>query len=300
MSTASPATRPSPLAIWLAAIRPATLWAGVTPVAVGTALAFVDGVAQWLPAVAALVGALLIQIGTNLFNDYADFVKGADTEERLGPARVTQKGWLTARQVATAAALTFGASVLVGSYLVLIGGWPIVWIGIASIACGVLYTGGPYPLGYIGLGDVFVLAFFGVVAVCGTYYVQALTVSTAAVLASLAVGALATAILVVNNLRDRFTDVKAGKRTLAVRFGGSFARVEYIVLVAAAYLVPVAVVVSGLGGPGWLVPLMSLPLAIKETRGVLTKEGVDLNPHLGGTARLGMVHGLLLSLGVLL
>ncbi len=286
--------------IWLAAIRPATLTAGVAPVLVGTALAFSDGVFHPWPALAALAGALLIQIGTNLFNDYADFEKGADTEERIGPARAVQKGWLTAHQVAAASAVAFAAAVAVGVYLVMVAGWPIVVLGLASVACGVLYTGGPRPLGYVGLGDVFVLAFFGVAAVCGTYYVQALTVSAAAVLCSLAVGALATAILVVNNLRDRFTDAKAGKRTLAVRFGARFARAEYVVLVAGAYAAVVAGWASGIGGAGWLLALLSAPLAVAEVRGVLASDGPALNAHLGGTARLGIVFGGLLALGAVL
>lgn len=291
---------PSTPAVWMAAIRPATLTAGAAPVIVGTALAIADGVFAWLPALAALAGALLIQIGTNLFNDYADFKKGADTEERLGPARATQRGWLSPRQVATGSAIAFLAAILVGTYLITVGGWPIVAIGLTSVACGVLYTGGPYPLAYVGLGDVFVLIFFGVVAVCGTYWVQALTLTSAVVAASVGVGLLATAILVVNNLRDRFTDAKAGKRTLVVRFGATFARGEYVGLVVGAYGLLIGLVSVGAVGPGWLLPLLSVPLAIGEIRAIHQKDGADLNPHLGGAARLGLLYSGLLAVGVVL
>ena len=286
--------------VWLTAIRPATLTAAVAPVVVGTALALADGVFVAGPALAAMAGALLIQIGTNLFNDYAPYTRGPPPPAGGAPARVTQKGWMTPTQVATAAAVTFAAAALVGLYLAAVAGWPIVLVGVAGIASGVLYTGGPRPLGYIGLGDVFVMAFFGVAAVCGTYYVQALTVSAAAVLASLAVGALATAILVVNNLRDRFTDARAGKRTLAVRFGARFARAEYLLLVVTAYAVAPLAWGFGIGGPGWMLTALSAPLAVGQIRGVLTADGAALNKHLGGTARLGLVYGALLAVGALL
>lgn len=300
MSTTSSAARPPAFQVWWAAIRPATLAAGATPVLVGTTLAAADGVAQPLAAAAALCGAILIQIGTNLFNDYADFVRGADTGDRLGPARVTQKGWLTTREVAWASVAAFGLAVAVGTYLVAIGGWPILVVGALSVACGVLYTGGPWPLGYIGLGDVFVLIFLGVVAVCGTYYVQASVVTPAALLASVGVGAMATAILVVNNLRDRHTDRVAGKRTLVVRFGATFARAEYVALVGLALAIPPLGWAIGVAEPGWMLALLCAPLAGSEVRGVLRTDGVGLNRHLGGTARVGLVYGVLLSVGVLL
>jgi 1,4-dihydroxy-2-naphthoate octaprenyltransferase len=290
-----------PTSTWrlaLAAIRPATLTAALCPVAVGTALAAADDAVMWLPALFALVGALLIQIGTNLFNDYADFKKGADTSERLGPSRVTQKGWMTPRQVALSAAAAFGAAMAVGVYLVVVGGWPIVAIGLLSVLCGVAYTGGPYPLAYVGLGDVFVLVFFGLVAVGGTYYVQALTLTSTVVLASIGVGTLATAILVVNNLRDRWTDEKVGKRTLAVRYGAGFARAEYVALIGVAYAIPIFVWIAGT--PGWMLCWLSVPMALREIRAVLQRDGADLNPHLGRTAKLGLLYSALLSVGVLL
>lgn len=300
MTPASGEPRPSTGSIWLQAIRPRTLSAAFAPVGVGAGVAFAEGVFQWAPVLAALIGATLIQVGTNLANDYFDFKKGADTEARLGPARVTQKGWVSPAQVAFGAALAFGLAVAVGGYLVAVAGTPVVWIGVASILSGVLYTGGPRPLGYLGLGDVFVFVFFGPVAVCGTYYVQSLTVSTLCMWASIPIGLLATAILVVNNLRDRETDALANKRTLAVRLGATGARLEYLFLVMGAYgalLIPVA----GMGlSPGWLLPWLSLPLAAKEARAIFTLDGAHLNPHLGGAARLELLFGLLLAVGVCL
>ena len=298
MSIPSSDARPSLFSIWFQAIRPKTLTAAIAPVSVGTGLAIADGVVQWVPVFAALIGATLIQIGTNLANDYFDFRKGADTEDRLGPARVTQKGWVSPKQVAVATVVAFALSVFVGLYLVHVGGLPILAIGVASIISGVLYTGGPRPLGYLGLGDVFVLVFFGPVAVCGTYYVQALDISITSVWASISVGFLVTAILVVNNLRDRKTDVLANKRTLAVRLGAGGARAEYLLLVGGSYgslFIPIALYQATYG---WLLPWLSLPLAIKEIRAIYGKDGAALNPHLGGTAKLGLVFGLLLALGV--
>jgi 1,4-dihydroxy-2-naphthoate octaprenyltransferase len=292
--------RPSSLRVWMAAIRPATLTAALAPVGVGSALAAADGVFRPLVAAAALLGAMLIQIGTNLHNDYADFEKGADTEERLGQARATQRGWLTPMQVALAAALVALLAMAVGVYLVSIGGWPIVVIGLCSLLCGWAYTGGPFPLGYVGLGDVFVLVFFGGVAVCGTYYVQALTWSTSALWASIPVGALATAILVINNLRDRHTDAEAGKRTLVVRFGERFGRAEYLVMLVVAYLIPPLAWALGFGQAGWMLSWLSAPVAWMELRTLSRSDGAALNPLLGRTARLGLLYGILFSIGALL
>jgi 1,4-dihydroxy-2-naphthoate octaprenyltransferase len=285
--------------VWLLAIRPATLTAALGPVAVGSALAFSDGFFDVWPALAALLGAVLIQIGTNLFNDWADFAKGADTDERLGPPRAVQRGWLTPRQVLSGAVVSFALAIAVGGYLVWHAGWPLVVIGLLSVICGVLYTGGPAPLAYTGLGDPFVMAFFGVVAVCGTYFVQAMSLTPAVVVASLAVGALATAILVVNNLRDRDTDRLASKRTLVVRFGERFGRVEYVALLLFAYAVPVIALLMG-GSYGWLLPLPTLPLALRRIRRVTTMDGAALNAELAATAQLGLVFNLLLATGVML
>lgn len=279
---------------WLIAARPRTLTAGVVPVAVGSSIAFSMDAFRAGPALAALMGALLIQVGTNFANDAFDFEKGADGADRVGPLRVTQAGLLTAAQVKLGMVASFALATACGAYLAWIAGWPIIALGLASIASGVLYTGGPKPIGYLGLGDVFVLAFFGFAAVCGTVFVQTGNVPPIALLAALPVGALATAILAVNNLRDRETDARAGKRTLAVRFGASFARAEYVALIAIAYAVPIAI-----GGAALLV-LLSLPLALVHTRGVLREDGAALNARLAGTAKLLAVHGALLALGIAL
>src|SRR5271169_136090 len=219
-SSALPAPAPTAsLRTWLLAARPKTLTAALAPVAVGSGLAFGAGAGRWPQAIAALAGALLIQVGTNLTNDYYDFRKGADTAERLGPVRVTQAGLVAPRTVLAAAALCFAAAVCVGLFLVATGGWPVVAIGLLSILAGWAYTGGPAPLGYLGLGEVFVLLFFGFVAVGGTVWVQALRLPAATWLSALSVGCTGTLLIVVNNLRDVDTDGPAGKRTLAVRFG---------------------------------------------------------------------------------
>ncbi|WNG52567.1 1,4-dihydroxy-2-naphthoate polyprenyltransferase [Archangium minus] len=293
------APRPT-LKTWLMAARPKTLTAALVPVMVGTALAYGLGVGRWLPALAALVGAMLIQIGTNLTNDYYDFKKGADTAERLGPKRVTQSGLIAPGTVLASALLCFGLAVVTGIYLVVVGGWPIVAIGLASVLAGYAYTGGPFPLGYNGLGDVFVFIFFGLVAVPGTFYVQALTVGPAAWWAAIPVGAIGTALLVVNNLRDASTDVKAGKRTLVVRFGTTMGKAEYVLLLMAAFSTPLVMWGLGLASPWVLLALLSVPVAVPPLKLVLGAEGAALNPALGGTARLQLVFGVLFSAGLLL
>lgn len=306
MSTASPAlaaesARPRPtLKTWVMAARPKTLTAAFVPVAVSTALAFGEHVGRWLPALAALVGAMFIQIGTNFTNDYYDFKKGADTAERLGPQRVTQSGLIAPSTVLAAAMLCFGLAFLTGTYLVWIGGWPIVIIGLASLLAGYAYTGGPFPLAYHGLGDIFVLGFFGFVAVTGTYFVQAGGVSPAAWWASVPVGAIGTALLVVNNQRDASTDVKAGKRTLVVRFGTGAGKAEYVLLLVAAYATPFVLFALGLKGPWVFLPLLSAPVAVPPLKRMLRDQGAALNPALGATARLQLVFGLLFALGLYL
>jgi len=292
------AARPGSARAWLLAARPATLTAAVVPVAVGTACAAAAGGQRWAPALAALAGAMLIQIGTNFANDVFDHEKGADTAERIGPVRAAQSGLLSPRALYAGMALAFATAMLIGVYLVWIGGWPIVAIGLASITAGIAYTGGPYPLGYHGLGDLFVLGFFGFVAVCGTAYVQVGAVPALAWWAAVPVGALATGILVVNNLRDRDTDVHAGKRTIAVRLGAGAARAEYAALMVAAYAVPPALVALGIAGPWALAPLVTAPIAIALTRGVAHTDGAALNPYLGHTAKLLLGFGLLLSDGL--
>lgn len=286
------------LRAWLLACRPATLSAAAVPVLVGSAVAHVQGGIRWGPALAALVGALLLQIGANLANDVFDYEKGADTADRLGPTRTVQSGLLSARAVRRAMLLVFGLALLVGVYLTSIAGFAVVAIGLCSIAAAIAYTGGPYPLGYHGLGDVFVMLFFGFVAVCGTAFVQLGTVPMLAIWASVPVGALATAILVVNNVRDRRTDAEAGKRTLAVRLGKAGGVAEYALLVGASYLVPVVLLVTGQVGVWVLLPGATLVFALALVRQVARNEGRALNPTLVNTAKLLLVFGLLFAAGL--
>lgn len=288
---------PGSLRAWILAARPQTLSAAFVPVAVGTAVAHVAGGVAWLPALAALLGAFLLQIGTNFANDVFDHEKGADTEARLGPTRAAATGLLTPRALYVGMIVSFGLALAVGIYLITVAGWPILAIGIASIVSGIAYTGGPFPLGYNGLGDVFVMIFFGFVAVCGTAYVQLLAIPRDAWIASVPVGALATAILVVNNVRDRVTDVHAGKRTLAVRFGRRAAEAEYLLLLVVAYAAPI--VLAALHRSLWpLLPLASLPLAVKLFRDLRRLEGTPLNATLASTAKLLLLHGVLLAGGL--
>lgn len=298
MSSSPSTVAPGSAAAWLLACRPATLWAAVAPVVVGAAVAVALGGLRPGPTVAALLGAIGLQIGANFANDVFDFEKGADTSERLGPLRAVQAGLLSATQARVGMGLAFALATLCGVYLTWAAGWPIVAIGLASILAAVAYTGGPWPLGYHGLGDVFVMLFFGFVAVGGTAFVNLGRVPGSAGWGGLAMGGLATAILVVNNLRDRHTDVVAGKRTLAVRWGRRGAEIEYWLLLAAAYLVPLVLWLQG-WGPWVLLPLVSLPLAWRLVRG-LRSEGSALNPVLAGTARLMVVFGGLLALGLVL
>lgn len=288
----------STLGAWVLASRPATLWAAFTPVAVGTACAYAVGGFRLLPALAALLGALLIQIGTNFANDLFDYRKGADTAERLGPTRAVQAGLLSPRQVLAGTWVAFSLATLVGVYLTWVAGAAIVGVGVLSIAAGLAYTAGPYPLGYHGFGDLLVLVFFGFVAVVGTTFVQTKSVPELSLWASVPVGALATAILVVNNLRDRETDARAGKRTLAVRFGARGAKAEFAVLLAAAYAVPLLILVRDLATVWVLLPLLTLPLALSETRHLLRRQGAALNASLAGTARLLLFFGMLLAAGL--
>ena len=286
------------LRAWVQASRPKTLWAAVTPVVVGTACAvsisgFVPG-----PALAALGVAISIQIGTNLSNDVLDFDRGADTQRRVGPARAVQSGLLSRGQVWAGAWIAFGICMACGLYLAAVAGWPVLVVGAVSIASGLLYTAGPWALAYTGLGDLFVVLFFGLVAVCGTVYVQALQVPVAAWWSGLAVGALATAILVTNNLRDLEGDALAGKRTLAVRFGPRFARLEYAALLLVAHLATLTLVPRL--GPWPLLSWLALPLAVTVLRSVWRGEGAALNASLAATARLLLVFGVLLSVGIVL
>ncbi len=226
---------------WLLAIRPKTLWASVAPVLIGTAMAYGDGVSHFPSALAALLGALFVQVGTNLANDYFDGKSGVDAPDRKGPVRVTQSGLIAPVAVKWAFILCFFAAGLVSSYLVARAGMPVLVIGVVSILSGLLYTAGPRPLSHLGLGDIFVLVFFGPVAVAGTYFVQSFEFNNAVLVAGLAPGLFSAAILAVNNLRDIETDHRAGKRTLAVRFGKAFVRMEYLFCVVLACFIPAIV-----------------------------------------------------------
>jgi 1,4-dihydroxy-2-naphthoate octaprenyltransferase len=288
----------SPLKAWFLAARPRTLVAGVVPVAVGSALAFRDGAFALLPALAALVGALFIQVGTNLVNDFFDFERGADTAARLGPPRATAQGWLSPREVFTGAMVCFGLAFTVGLYLVWVAGWPLVVIGLTSLAAGYAYTGGPFPLAYNGLGDVFVLVFFGFVAVGGTYFVQAHGVTPTVFVAALPVGLLGVALLAVNNTRDAKTDAAAGKRTLVVRFGTGFGKAEYAACVALSALTPVLLWLGGAATPWVMLSWLALPLAWPPLALLFTQQGAALNLALAGTARLQLIFGVLFAVGL--
>ena len=288
------------LPAWILAARLRTLTAAVVPVMVGTAVAHASGGARWDTALAALLGAIWIQIGTNFANDVFDAEKGADGPDRLGPTRAVSSGLVSARAMRGAMIAAFALATLCGVYLTWQCGWVIVAIGVASIASGIAYTGGPFPLGYNGLGDLFVMIFFGFVAVCGTVLVQRAEVPPLALWASLPVGAIATAIIVVNNLRDRDTDVRVGKRTLAVRFGRRFAELEYAALLVVAYVVPVLLLATGATGLAVLAPLLTAPLAVSLYRQLRTREGAPLNDTLAGTAKLLLAHGALFAGGLAL
>ncbi len=268
--------------------------------AVGTAAALQAGSFRLSAAVAALLVALAIQIGTNFANDLGDYRRGADTAARVGPTRVTSAGLLSPRQVAAGAWVAYGVAAAAGLYLVVRGGWPVLLAGVASILAGIAYTAGPLPLGYYGLGDVAVFLFFGLVGTVGTYYVQALEVTPLSLMAAVPVGALITAILVVNNLRDMDTDRAAGKRTLAVLLGRRGARIEYVALLIVAYMAPVVLLLAFAQRAWVLLPLLTLPLALGLARAVFAATGPALNDTLAGTARLAALYAAALAVGLVL
>jgi 1,4-dihydroxy-2-naphthoate polyprenyltransferase len=291
----------SPFRIWLMAARPRTLPAAIAPVLVGSACAyyFVEDL-RWLAFIAALLGSILIQIGTNLANDYSDAKRGADTADRLGPVRVTSAGLIAPKRVLRATWIAFALAALTGIYLATVAGPEILAVGVLSIAAGVLYTGGPRPYGYAGMGELFVFLFFGLVAVNGSYYVQLEEIDTLPLLLSVSVGFLSTAILVVNNIRDLETDRRAGKRTLAVRLGREQTRTLYVALIAGAFgLLPIAIAAGD--GP-WLalIALAAAPLALGPLKAVRTRtDGPALNGALAGTGALLGVFSVWLSLALL-
>jgi 1,4-dihydroxy-2-naphthoate octaprenyltransferase len=285
---------------WFIAIRPKTLPAAAAPVIVGSALAFENNSFGGIVAVVCLLCAIFLQIGSNLANDVFDFEKGADAGERLGPTRVTQAGILTPRQVKTGMWIVFGITAIMGLFLIMIGGWPVFIIGIAAIISAIAYTGGPYPLGYHGLGDLFVFIFFGLAATAGTYYLHTGLVSAAALWMAAAMGSLTVSILVVNNLRDIESDRKVKKLTLAVRYGAKNAKLEYIVLVISAYGVPLFLMIAGDLPPLGMLTWLSLPLTIKWIYFVTRKSGRELNKALAGTGAVELLYALLFAAGMLI
>lgn len=284
---------------WMLATRPKTLPAAVAPILVGTALAIHDGAFRPLPALAALAVSLLMQIAVNVANDYFDFVGGIDSDLRTGPMRVTQSGLIPPERVRLGMLTIFAAAGLIGLYLFAVAGWPVLVIGVITVLAALAYSTGPFPLASHGLGDIFVFIFFGLVAVGGTYFVQAQALPAIAILAAVAPGLLITAILVVNNLRDIATDLAAGKNTLAVRLGTTGARVEYIVLLGGAYIAVVWMAFT-VHFSWWVVlPWLTLPLAVLVVREMYQESGSALNKTLSGTARLALIFSILLAAGML-
>ena len=286
--------------LWWLAARPRTLPLALAPVLVGSAVAAQTGGLHAGPALAAGLGALALQVGANYANDVFDAEHGADTEARIGPPRAVQMGWVSAATMRGASALAFGAALLVGLYLVAVAGWPIALAGLLAIAAGLAYTGGPWPLGYHGLGEVTVFIFFGAVAVCGSCFVQTGEVPRQALLASVPMGALAAAVLVVNNLRDVDEDRQSGKRTLAVRWGRRASRAEYAALLFISYATLPLLWLQG-AGAGSLLPLLGLPIALRlVARLRVESDGPALNAALARTAQHCLVFSLLLALGLML
>jgi len=286
--------------IWILAARPKTLPAAAASVILGSSLAIKDGNFAFFPALAALSISLLLQIGANLANDLFDYQRGADTNQRLGPLRVTQAGLLTSAQVRLGMIVVFGLSILLGSYLAWVAGWVVVVIGVSAIFAALAYTGGPFPFGYHSLGDLFVLVFFGFAAVCGTYYVQTHSMAISVIWAGFAMGLMITNILVVNNLRDIETDRIAGKVTLAVRLGVDGSRLEYLACLTIAYAIPIILTLTDKSYSGSFFTWLSTPLAVKSFQELSKLAGSSLNQTLAGTARLALIYALLFSFGIII
>ena len=286
---------PGPLKAWWIAARPPTLTISITPVLVGTAVAWHEGaIIQWFVAAIALCAAVLIQVGTNLYNDVGDYERGADGSDRLGPPRASAMGWLVPADVRRAAAASFGLAMILGAYLVSVGGWPIFAVGLASVAAGVAYTGGPRPIAYTASGEVFVFVFFGLIATAGSSFLQTGSLSWAAAGAGAMIGCIAAAVLVVNNYRDLESDRQAGKITLAVRIGRTATRIEFATLLVLPFAaLPVLAVLTGRGA--WLLlPAASAPIALRLILDLYRAPiSVALNPILKHTARFELVFGLL-------
>ena len=286
--------------IWMLAARPKTLPAAAASTILGSAIAYSDGKFLFFPALAALFISILLQVGANFANDLFDFMHGADKDNRMGPLRVTQSGLLSPGKVKLGMFLVFGSSILLGFYLAWVAGWWVIVIGFSAIFAALAYTGGPFPYGYYSLGDLFVLIFFGFVAVCGTYYVQALTISTASIWGGFAMGLLITNILVVNNLRDIETDRAANKFTLAVRLGVNGSKLEYLICMILAYSVPAILFFGFKIYVGSMLTWLSIPLAIQQFLEINKSTGRALNHSLAGTARLALIYALLFSFGILI
>jgi 1,4-dihydroxy-2-naphthoate octaprenyltransferase len=289
----------SGLKSWILALRPKTLTASVVPVLVATALVKAEGYpVLWWVSICAVLSACFIQIGTNFINDAIDFAKGADTETRTGPQRATQSGWLTSKQVMNGGFACFLIALVLGIPLVVHGGWPIVAIGLVSLALGYAYTGGPFPLAYVGLGDLFVILFFGLVAVMGTFFLHTGLVTVGATVAGLQVGCLATVLIAVNNMRDAPQDALVGKRTLAVRLGLQFSRFEIFFLIVFPYLLGVYWYNRGLTTAA-LLPFIAVPFARRVLAGVFTNEpGPLFNKFLAMSAGLQILFGILLAIAL--
>ncbi len=285
---------------WILASRPKTLPAAIAPVLVGTALAIQVGKFNLFAFLTALVCSVLIQIGTNFVNDLYDFLSGKDGETRLGPQRALASGLITINEMKFAIYFTFITTFILGMYLVYIAGWVIFLVGVLSIFAGIAYTAGPYPLAYNGLGDIFVFIFFGFVGTVGTYFAQTLELSGLAIWASIPVGALITNILVVNNYRDIDEDKVSGKNTLAVKFGRTFTRIQYLTFMILSYAILIVVYFTYKQSITIFLPLVSLPLAIKLIRMIFVLKGTDLNKTLELTAKLSALYGLLFAIGILL
>ncbi len=284
---------------WITASRPKTLPAAIAPVMVGTGLAYHDYHFNFVTAIITFLAAICIQIGTNFSNDLSDFLKGTDATERTGPIRAAQAGLLTISQLKAGIVFIFSIAIIFGSYLAFIGGLPIIIIGITSIAAGILYTAGPYPFGYYGLGDFFVFLFFGIIAVAGTYFLQTGYVTSNSLYCGCIMGCLAAAILVVNNLRDADTDILTRKKTLAVIFGKTFSKIEFSILVFTPYLFLIYLYLQLENLSVWL-PIFTLPISLSLIIKIYSKTGSDLNTVLEQTAKLLFIFAILLCLGLII
>lgn len=288
----------APLKIWFHAARPKTLPAGVAPVLIGTVMAYTDGYFHGGIFAAIVFAVLMIQIGTNYANDYYDCIKGADTEKRQGPVRATQAGLVSAAAMKRAFIITFALAIAAGLYLVFKGGIPIVLIGSISILCGILYTAGPWPLGYIGLADLFVLLFFGPVAVAGTYYLQAGHINLSVILAGLSPGLISIALLAINNIRDYITDKVAGKKTLVVRLGVGFGILEYYTCIIIACLIPILLSLTTRSHIYCNLAVLTLVFAWNSMRTLYRRPDSDtMNRLLAQTGRLILIYSVLFSIG---